>query len=161
DVLSLGTHERKTVMHGGIMGRYLRTSNGGGYLLYVHENTLWAAPFDAAKLAVTGAAQSVLDDVSSITGSNSAHFDFSRSGTFVYFSGKGEPERSIFWLDSWGQKQPLPPSPGFYSGLRFSPDGKHLVFAMGDVVGHSDLWIQAPEPKPAVRLTSLPRPVHS
>src|SRR5262249_44654781 len=48
-----------------------------------------------------------------------------------------------------------------YSDLRLSPDGTHLVFAMSDHQGHEDLWIQASEPKPAVRLTSLPPPVHS
>jgi serine/threonine-protein kinase len=110
DVLSFGTHERKTVMHGGIMGRYLGTSAGGGYLVYVHQNTFLAAPFDAGRLVVTGAAQPILDDVSAMTASNSADFDFSRNGTLVYLSGKGEPERSIFWLDSWGQKQPLHPN---------------------------------------------------
>jgi serine/threonine-protein kinase len=156
DVLSFGTHERKTLVQGGMMGRYLMTPSGAGYLVYIHENTLSAAPFDAGRLTITGAARAVLDDVSAITASTHADFDFSRNGTFVYFSGKGEPERSIFWLDGTGQKQPLHSNPGFYNGLRFSPDGTHLVFAMGDVQGHQDLWIQESELKPSVRLTSFP-----
>src|SRR5215467_12364793 len=102
-------------MPGGIMGRYLIASDGAGYLVYVHQNTLLAAPFDPVKLAVTGAAQPILDDVSAMVSSNFADFDFSRYGTFVYFSGKGEPQRSIFWLDSGGQKQPLHSAPGFYN----------------------------------------------
>src|SRR5262245_57429808 len=93
--------------------------------------------------------------------SNFADFDFSRNGTFVYLSGKGEPERSIFWLDGAGQKQPLHATPGFYSGLRFAPDGKHLVFAMGDVLGQQGLWIQESERNASVRLTSLPGSSHS
>jgi Tol biopolymer transport system component len=64
-------------------------------------------------------------------------------------------------LDDTGQKQPLHSSPGFYNGLRFSPDGKHLVFAMGDVLGRQDLWIQESELKPSVRLTSFPGASHS
>src|SRR5262249_36321397 len=150
DVLSFATGERKTLIHGGIMGRYLVASNGGTYLAYVRENTLLAAPFDAGTLAVTGAAQPILDDVSGMGATNSADFDFSRNGTFVYLSGKGEPARSIFWLDSAGQTEPLHSTAGFYGDIRFSPDGKHLVFSMG-----RDLWIQETERKPSVRLTSL------
>jgi hypothetical protein len=41
DVLSLKTGERKTVVRGGILGKY-----AAGYLLYVHQNELLAAPFD-------------------------------------------------------------------------------------------------------------------
>ena len=157
DVLSFGTHERKTLVRGGVMGRYLVASNGSAYLLYVRENTLLAAPFDADQLAVTGAAQPILDDVSATSASNFADFDVSRNGTFVYISGKRqEPARSIFWLDSGGQTQPLHSSAGSYGDLRFSPDGKHLVFSMGTVQGHQDLWIQETERKPSVRLTSLP-----
>src|SRR5262245_26702641 len=156
DVLSFATHQRKTIIHGGIMGRYLIAPNGAGYLVYVHQTALLAAPFDPDKLAVTGVAQPILDDVSSITVSNLADFDFSRNGTFVYFSGKGEPERSIFWLDSAGQTQPLHSSPGFYSDLRFSPDGTHLVYAMGNILPGQGLWIQETERKLPVRLTSLP-----
>jgi serine/threonine-protein kinase len=155
DVLSLATHERKTLVRGGMMGRYVVAPNGGAYLVYVRESTLLAAPFDAGQLAVTGAAQPILDDVSTMSASNPADFDVSRNGTFVYLSGKREPTRSIFWLDSAGQTQPLHSSAGFYADLRFSPDGRHLAFSMSGE-GHEDLWIQETERTPSVRLTSLP-----
>jgi serine/threonine-protein kinase len=156
DVLSFGTDERKTLVRGGRMGRYVVAPNGGAYLVYVRESTLLAAPFDAGQLAVTGAAQPILDDVSTMSPSNPADFDVSRNGTFVYLSGKREPGRSIFWLDSAGHTQPLHSSVGSYGDLRFSPDGKHLVFSMVNVQGHQDLWIQETERRPSVRLTSLP-----
>jgi serine/threonine-protein kinase len=157
DVLSFGTHERKTLVRGGIMGRYLAASNGGAYLVYVRESTLLAAPFDVGQLAVTGAARPILDDVSAMSAPIGADFDVSRNGTFVYLSGKRpEPARSIFWLDSAGQTQPLHASAGSYGDLRFSPDGKHLVFSRSNVQGHQDLWIQETERKPSVRLTTLP-----
>src|SRR5262249_54769835 len=76
-------------------------------------------------------------------------------------SGKGEPARSIFWLDSAGQTEPLHSTAGFYGDLRFSPDGKHLVFSMADVQAHQDLWIQETERRPSVRLTSLSGPSES
>jgi serine/threonine-protein kinase len=158
DVLSFRTHERKTVVHGGVMGRYVAASNRSGFLVYLRQNTLLAAAFDPGKLVVQGTAQPVLDDVSAITSTSPGDFDFSRTGTLVYISGRGEPDRSIFWLDSAGQKEPLHAAPGSYSGMRFSTDGKRLVFAMGgsEMFPHQDLWIQDPERKPSVRLTSLP-----
>jgi len=157
DVLSFRAHERKTVVQGGAMGRYLATSNGGGYLVYLVQNTLLAAPFDPTKLAVTGTAQPVADDVSAMGSSIPGDFDFSRTGTLVYLGGRREPERSIFWLDGSGQKQPLHPNPGFYGALRLSPDGTRLVYTMGatNAFSRQGLWIQDPERKPSVRLTSL------
>ena len=157
DILSLKTHERKTVVRGGVMGRYLSASNGAGYLVYLHQTTLLAVPFDISNLAVTGAAQPILDDVTAITATSPGDFDFSRNGTFVYISGKGEPERSIFWLDHTGKTEPLHPTPGFYNGMRFSPDGKRLVFATGyDALGRGDLLVQDLERNTITRLTSLP-----
>jgi TolB protein len=73
----------------------------------------------------------------------------------VYLSGSGEPERSIFWLDPTGKTEPLHPAPGLYNGLQFSPDGKRLVFGMGDVLAKEELWVQDLERNTSVRLTSL------
>ena len=73
----------------------------------------------------------------------------------MYLGGSGEPERSIFWLDPSGKTEPLHPAAGFYNGLQFSPDGKRLVFGMGDVLATEDIWIQDLERNTSVRLTSL------
>jgi len=157
DILSFKTNERRTVVRGGVMGRYLVASNGAGYLVYLHQNTLLAAPFEISNLAVAGATQPILDDVTAITATSPGDFDFSRNGTFVYISGKSEPERSIFWLDHTGKTTPLHATPGFYNGMRFSPDGKRLVFASGyDALGRGDLWVQYLERNTITRLTSIP-----
>jgi serine/threonine-protein kinase len=55
DILSFKTGERKTVLRGGFFGRYLPS----GHLVYMHQNTLFAAPFDLSRQAVTGTAQPV------------------------------------------------------------------------------------------------------
>jgi serine/threonine-protein kinase len=148
DVLSFKTHERKTVVHGGRLGRYLPS----GHLVYLHENTLLAAAFDLGKLAVTGAPQAVLEDVSYMSFTSPGDFDFSQTGTFVYISGKREPSRSIFWMDSSGKTQPLHPAPGFYTNMCFSPDGKHLAYVVTD----RNIWVDDIERDTTVRLTSLP-----
>jgi serine/threonine-protein kinase len=151
DVVSLKTGERKTVYHGGFFGRYLLS----GHLVFIHQNTLFAAPFDLKRLALAGAPQPVVEDVRN-EADGGGEFDFSETGTFAYLSGKAELQRSIFWLDSAGHTQPLQPAPGLYSFPRFSPDGKRLAFALEDGQGHSDIWVRDLERDTASRLTSLP-----
>jgi serine/threonine-protein kinase len=63
DVFSIKTSQRKTVLRGGFGSRYLSAADGSAWLLYMHENTLFAAPFDIRRLALTGAAIPVLDGV--------------------------------------------------------------------------------------------------
>jgi hypothetical protein len=125
---------RKTIHREGHFGRYLPTSEGTGHLLYVHQGTLFAAPFDLRQLALIGAPQPLLEDVSLSGPAGGWNFDFSRApsgvGTFVYMSWKGfyPQSMSIFGLDDVGKTQPLHLPPGFYRSLRFSPDSKRLVF---------------------------------
>jgi len=156
DILSLKTHERRTLIRGGVLGRYVAASDGHAYLVYVHQSTLLAVAFDGRRLAVAGTPQPMLNDVASIVSTSPADFDVSHNGTFVYVSGNGEPERSMFWLDPTGKVEPLHQAPGFYNGMRFSPDGNRVAFAAGSVIGQGDLWIQDVKRNTSVRLTSLP-----
>jgi serine/threonine-protein kinase len=152
-VLSLATGQRKILQRNGFFARYLAS----GHLVYMHQDTLYAAPFDLDRLAVTGAAQPVLEDVRLVGLSPSAYFDFSQTGTGVFLSGKTERSLAIFWLDSTGKNQPLHPSPAFYSGLRLSPDGKRLAFTMGTgQLRQHDIWIKDLGGNTISRLTRLP-----
>jgi serine/threonine-protein kinase len=150
--------ERKTVHHGGFFGRYLATSNRTGYLVYLQQNTLFAEPFDLSRLAVQGARQPVLEDVSNDSSYGFGIFDFSQTGTFIYTSGnwEGVPELSIFWLDSAGHTQPLHSTPGRYRNQRFSPDGSRLAFTMLRGPGSTDIWVKDLARDATSRLTSLP-----
>jgi dipeptidyl aminopeptidase/acylaminoacyl peptidase len=150
DVLSFETGERKTVHRGGYFGRYLPS----GHLVYLRQNTLFAAPFDLGRLAETGAPQPVLEDVNIVLGGGD--FDFSQTGTFVYLSGKWG-QHAIFWLDSTGKTQPLHPAPAYYWNPRFSPDGRRLAFVGSESLGgFRDVWVQDVERDTTSRLTSLP-----
>jgi serine/threonine-protein kinase len=153
DILSFKTGKRKTVLRGGFFGRYLPS----GHLIYMHENTLLAAPFDLNRLAVTGAPQPVLEDVSTVSRFGAANLGLSQSGTLVYISTTGELPWSIFWLDRAGNTKPLHLTPGFYWTPRVSPDGNHLAFAMGTSPGGKpDLWVHDLKRDTTSRLTSLP-----
>jgi serine/threonine protein kinase/Tol biopolymer transport system component len=153
EVVSLKTGERKTLQRAGSFGRYLPS----GHLIYLQENTLWAAPFDLGKLVVTGAPQPVLEEVNGdpyIGGD----FDCSQTGTFVYVSSRVESSfpYSIWWLDSTGQTNPLQVTPGLYENLHFSPDGKRLAFEMAIGSGRSDIWLKDLDRDTVSRLTHLP-----
>jgi len=148
-VFSFKTSERKTVEHG-YFPRYLRS----GHLVFLRQNTLFAAPFDVRHLAVTGTAQPVLDDVSAPAFSGAANFDFSQTGTFVYLAGAAA-NRAIFWLDSAGNLKPLHTEPGQYYHPAFSPDGKRLAFTVAS--GHGmDIWVQDLARGDASRKSFLP-----
>jgi serine/threonine-protein kinase len=155
EVASLKTHERKTLVRGAVMGKYIAASSRAGFLVYLHRNTLFAAPFDLGKLALTRTPQPVLDDVSSF-GTVPAEFEFSQTGILVYVSGTADPPQSIFWLNSSGQTEPLHVTPGYYNSMRFSHDGKHLAFSAGDATEHEDILVKNLARGETLRLTSLP-----
>ncbi|MDQ2898838.1 MAG: hypothetical protein M3Y07_03445 [Acidobacteriota bacterium] len=141
EVVSLKTGARKTLRRGGHAPRYLATSPKHGYVVYVHESTLFGAPFDLGRLALTGVPVPVVGDVAS-TATAGADFDFSLNGTFVYIAGKAGPGGwPILWLDSSGKTQPLLQSPAVYATPRVSPGGKRVAFSMASGQG-SDIWVK-------------------
>ena len=102
DVISLKSGERKTVERGGFSPRYLPTAAGTGHLIYLHQSTLFAVPFDPGRLATTGSPAPILEDVSSNTTAG-GDFAFAQNGTFVYLAGKGLAGGwSISWVDGSG-----------------------------------------------------------
>jgi len=149
---SLKTGERKTIYKGGFFGRYLSS----GYLVFLRQNTLFAAPFDLKRLALTAAPQPVIEEVNSnIIGGGD--FDFSQNGTFVYVSSKGPSlNRQIAWLDSTGQTKPLQEATGHYESQRISPDGKRLAFELAAGPVQADIWVKDLERDTVSRLTHFP-----
>jgi len=151
DVVRLKTGERTTLHHGGFFARYLPS----GHLVWVHQNALYAAPFDLDRLTLTGEPQPVIEDIDNAKDTG-GDFAFAQTGTFVFVSGKGELQRSIFWLDGSGKTRPLHPAPGLYGFPRFSPDGKRLAFSVGDGHNHEDIWVRDLDRGTASRVTLLP-----
>jgi serine/threonine-protein kinase len=58
-VYSVASGQRKTVQRGGFYARYLPS----GHLVYMHEGTLFAVPFDLKRLEVTGQPAPILEGV--------------------------------------------------------------------------------------------------
>jgi Tol biopolymer transport system component/predicted Ser/Thr protein kinase len=139
----------KTVLHGGSYPRYLPS----GHLVYVHNSTLFAVPFDSTRLEVTGQSAPVVEGVASNPSHGGAQFSFSDSGAFVYVAGSAvNLDVSIYWMDAAGKFTPLRETPGNYDNPAISPDGKRL--AMDITNGNrTDIWVYEWERDTLTRLT--------
>jgi serine/threonine-protein kinase len=139
-VENLETHVRKILVQGGGYGRYVEAGSGEGYLIYARAEGLMAAPFDLARLDLTGPSVPVVDGV--ITNlSGGAHFSVAGNGTLAYVRGSvGEADRDLVWTGLDGvTKGPIRMKNNGQT-FQLSPDGTRIL--RNNVTGPSrDLWI--------------------
>jgi len=150
EVISLADHRKKTLVRGGMYGRYLPS----GYLVYVNRGTLFAVPFDVDRLELQGTPAPVLDQVSYNPVQGSTQFDFSQTGTLIYRSG-GEGSgglSTVQWFDAAGKTQPLLAKPGAYGRPSLSPDGQRLALEVTEGAG-TDIWVYDLQRDTMTRLT--------
>ncbi len=149
DIVSLADRRRKSVLRGAGFARYLPS----GHLVYVRKGTLFAIPFDLARLEARGTAVPVLDQIAHNTITDAAQFDLSLNGTLVYRRAGGAPRKStVQWLEATGKKEPLLAKPGEYKEPRLSPDGKRLVLVVVEG-GRHDIWVYDWQRDTMTRLT--------
>jgi serine/threonine-protein kinase len=124
EALTLKTGERTVIQRGGFFGRYASS----GHLLFTRDGSLYAVPLDASGLKPKGDPVPILGDLASDPSSGSGQFDVSRTGVFIYRSGKaGEQTWSVVSLDGSGKVQALLPESASYFTPRFSPDGRRVA----------------------------------
>jgi len=147
-VYSMASGQRKTVQRG-FYGRYLP----GGHVVYMHEGTLFAVPFDLKRLEVTGQPTPILEGVAATPTTGAAQFSFSDTGNLVYVAGRGGiQDVSVYWMDREGKFTPLRETPGAYLNPAFSPDGNRLALEISDGK-RSDIWVYEWERDILTRLT--------
>ena len=83
-VQTLPNGPRKILQRGGSFGRYVPS----GHLVYVHDGTLFAAPFDHVALEVTGPGRPVIENIANSRSTGFAQFAFAADGTAVYLPGQ-------------------------------------------------------------------------
>jgi serine/threonine-protein kinase len=127
---------RTIVQRGGYHGRYLPS----GHLVYVHDGTLFATPFNLDRLEVTGPPVRALEGIRSNSITGGAQFTVSSNGTLLYLPGQmtgaGTP---LHWMDRDGKTTPLRSTPANWMNVAFSPDGRRLAADIRD--GSSDIWL--------------------
>ena len=139
-----------TVLTGGYYGRYVRS----GHLLYVHDATLFAAPFDLATRAVTGPPVTIAEGVAVDESLGNAQISVSDAGILAYMTGSTSAGADIVWLDQNGATSPLRTAPTAFANPSFSPNGQRL--AMDVAAPTRDLWIYDWARDTASRLTAGP-----
>jgi serine/threonine-protein kinase len=127
---------RTIIQRDAYYGRYLRS----GHLTYMHQGTLFAAPFDVERLELTGPPVPVVESIATTPNNGGAQYAFSDNGTLVYVAGTSATASGpIQWLDSSGKATPLRPTPSDWSNPSFAPDGRMLAMDIFDGT-QTDVW---------------------
>ena len=140
---------RHTVLAEGRAPKYML-----GFLFYVtSDGNLMAAPFDQEKLAFTGDATPVAQELA-IRGLGRVDLTFSQSGTMVYTRGtQSEGKAELVWVTrngtvtsvdtSWTQVMDDP---------ALSPDGRRVALTVREA-GQLDVWIKELDRGPATKIS--------
>jgi serine/threonine-protein kinase len=126
----------KVLVQGGYHPQY-----AGGHLLYMHEGTLFATPFDLNRLEVTGQSVPAIERVSATQGNGSAQFAVSQTGAFAYLPEQSTGNDSpVLWMTHDGKTSSLRSMPSDWSNPHFSPDGQRLAMDIFSG-GNPAVWI--------------------
>ncbi|MSO21542.1 MAG: hypothetical protein EXQ56_14030, partial [Acidobacteria bacterium] len=158
DVQPVGTGtpgEAKNLAQG-TQPRYAASSKMGdkmaGHLLYAQAGTLMAAPFDAQRLALSGAAVPALEGMMQSGSTGAAQYSVSATGTLAYLAGGVAGDQSLLvWVSRNGEEQVLPAAPHNYRFPRVSPDGRRVAVAIADQ--ESQVWVYDVSRDTLTRLT--------
>jgi Tol biopolymer transport system component len=133
-----------------------------GRLVYADvAGTLLAAPFDARRGRVTGAAEPLAENVNVAQGVF-GRFSASRSGAIAYFTGGVGDLRELVLVGRDGRSQPLAAPAGAYRYPRFSPDGRRIAVGI-EGAGRTligDIWTFDLASRRLTRLTSDTASLH-
>ena len=116
----LETGERRVLGEGS--GVHYVPTGSVGHLVYRHEGSLRAVPFDASKQALLGKSVSIIDGVGHIAASGSGRLVFVRPETGA---------RKLMLVTQQGKARTLIEELASYSRPRFSPDGTRVATMVG------------------------------
>jgi Tol biopolymer transport system component len=133
-----------------------------GYILFNRGGTLFAQPFDADTLALTGEPVRILDNLPMLTGAastpnmaNTANYAISQAGVLVFkaggASGAGttaaadtQQPRSLIWRGRDGVASAQVTATGWYMGVDLAPDGRRFAVHRHEANGGGDNWVFDP-----------------
>ncbi len=147
-VQAFGTGERRNLIQGATRPRYASS----GHLVYAQGGSLMAVPFDAQRLAVTGAAVPVVENVSHAPTAGAAQYSISTIGSLVYVPGGVQAnQRKLVWVSRNGAEQHAAAPERAYMFPRISPDGRRV--AAGIAEQETQLWLYDPSREALTRFT--------
>jgi Tol biopolymer transport system component len=130
--LDMNSGQRKPLVENATTPRLANTPYGD-YLLFERANTIYAAPFDASKVALTGPEVNVIDGVMTDRNLFHAVYDVADDGTLVYIPGTQYHENSrLVWLTEDGSTTPFNEDNLPFAEPNFSADGNKLLVTLKD-----------------------------
>jgi hypothetical protein len=134
---TLATGARKVLIPHAYDARYLPS----GHLVFARDGAIQAAPFDAARLELTGPTVTLVDRVLGAPVDGYGGFQVSADGTALAYRPDPSPDgRTLVWVSRTGEETPVPLAPRAFSSPRVSPDGTRLAFAVTEQ-GRSDIFV--------------------
>ncbi len=115
---SLSTDERRVLVDGSDPRVH------GDYLVFVRESSLWAAPFDLASAAITGASVPVMDNVNVVVHREAGSYDVASDGSLTFVPGTTDGRLVI--VEPGGESVGIGTITGYHS-IRLSPDGRKVA----------------------------------
>jgi Tol biopolymer transport system component len=134
-VHSLKTGQRKVLLQDATDARYVDT----GHLVYGHDATILAVPFDLGRLEVNGGPVALVEGVTESVPTGSMQFDLSRTGTATFIPGSIAQNRSMTWVDRQGKETPIPAGTRPFANPRISPDGTQVAVEI--VEQEQAIWV--------------------
>jgi len=115
-----------------------------GHLLFLRETTLMAQPFDLRRLALSGSAFPLAENIQ--TQGNfppSGVFSASENGVLVYQGGGASANSQLIWFDRTGKQiSVLGEAAAVYSGIEISPDERQVSVSIPEESGKGrDIWL--------------------
>jgi Tol biopolymer transport system component len=137
-----GKQPRKQVGSGDTTAAYAPPIDGyPGYLLFMRDRTLMAQPFDAAKLAATGEAVPVAEQVNHVANLY-GEFGVSETGVLTFIAGGRGGDGQITWFDRSGTPVGTVGPRGDFEWTSLSPDGAIVALDRRDrQTATIDLWL--------------------
>jgi Tol biopolymer transport system component len=125
---SISTGERRMLYSGGSSARYVPT----GHLVFAFGAALYAMPFDADAVEITGGPVPVVNGVRRDTNTGIAQYAFSGNGTLIYVPGVllDAGNATLVVADGQGHVDNLPMPGGIYADARVSPDGRFAAYTV-------------------------------
>ncbi|MBP8137416.1 MAG: serine/threonine-protein kinase, partial [Candidatus Eisenbacteria bacterium] len=135
----------KSPKHQRVIAAASNPAYASGHLLFVRDAVLMAQPFDVRKLATTGAAVPIAEDLRWDQRFGRGVFAVSGNGVLAYMTGKTRSYTQLAWLDRDGKRIARVGDPASYTyggSPEISPDGSMAVMTvLNDEKGSSSVQV--------------------
>jgi sugar lactone lactonase YvrE len=135
--VSVADGAQKVLVKGGTFPRYVPA----GFLVFLRQNTLFAARFSAERVELLGPPVPVLEGVAIANAYGSGQLSFSDNGVLAYLKdSNSQALERLVWHDPQGNKTPASAHERNYELMRISPDGRRALVQITES-GTTNLWM--------------------